>query len=182
MDLSSVSKSLCIWMISTSRQTTSTTSWYEGSTYSINHGEGSRNFATYITKLPSYSSKIKGVKSQETIEVQNCNESIICSFCIWMISEYKISHTIAMLRHLYYATYFALQFRISCLFPQKEHFDSPIYVIWHPTFQRQQIYPSLQMNSTDYFGSALHLLPLASPSNAQYLGLSRYGLQRSFID
>ena len=85
---------------STSQQTASNTSWYEGSTYSINHGEGSRNFATYITKLPSYSSKIKGVKSQETIEVQNCNESIICYFSIWMISEYKISHTIAMLRHL----------------------------------------------------------------------------------
>ena len=85
-------------------------------------------------------------------------------------------------KHISYATYFALQFRISCLFPQTKHFDLPIYVIWHPTFQRQQIYPSLQMNSADYFGSALHLLLLALPSNAQYLGLSRYGWQRSFID
>ena len=38
------------------------------------------------------------------------------------------------------------------------------------------------MNSADYFGSTLHLLPLALPSNAQYLGLSRYRCQRSFID
>ena len=32
-------------------------------------------------------------------------------------------------KHISYATHFALQFHISCLFPQNEHFDSPIYVI-----------------------------------------------------
>jgi hypothetical protein len=37
------------------------------------------------------------------------------------------------------------------------------------------------MNSADYFGSTLHLLPLALQSNAQYLGLSRYRYQRSLI-
>jgi hypothetical protein len=46
MVLTSVSKSLCTWRISTSLQTTSAASSHEGSTYSINHGEGSRNFAT----------------------------------------------------------------------------------------------------------------------------------------
>jgi hypothetical protein len=81
--------------------------------------------------------------------------------------------------HLSHATYLLYNLHFM-LIPTQDHLIRPIMYYATQPFSVNK-YATSKMTSADYFGLALHLLPLVPPFNTPYLGLSRDGVQPQFL-